>query len=164
MENRLFRQKSMERVSSPEQLNDYIRVSNPSVWMILSAVIILLTGVCVWGIFGHIDTTVSCVCISDGCRSVVYIKETDRASVETQISSEGEEMYVTVGHQTYGIEAIGTVPVSVDETFSEYAVHTGGLKTGEWVYEVILDAVLPDGVYAAEMVMESVKPMSFVIN
>lgn len=157
MENRLFRQKSIERVSSPEQLNDYICVSNPSIWMILTAVIILLIGVCVWGVFGHLDTTIGCVCISGGGRSIVYIKE-------TRIASVGEEMCVIVGGQAYGITAISTEPFSVDGTFSEYALHTGDLKIGEWVYEVTLDAVLPDGVYAAEIVVESVKPMSFVIN
>ena len=52
MSKQLFRQKSMERITSPEQMDDYIRVSNPSVWMILAAVIVLLVGVCVWGIFG----------------------------------------------------------------------------------------------------------------
>ena len=49
----IFRQKSMQKITSPEQMNDYIRVSNPSVWMILAAVIVLLAGVCVWGVFGH---------------------------------------------------------------------------------------------------------------
>ena len=52
----LFRKKSIERVTSPEQLNDYIRVSNPGVWMVLAAVVILLAGVCVWGVFGRLDT------------------------------------------------------------------------------------------------------------
>lgn len=33
MSNNLFRTKSIEHISSPEQLNDYIRVSTPSVWM-----------------------------------------------------------------------------------------------------------------------------------
>lgn len=157
MENQLFREKSMERVSSPEQLHDYIRVSNPGVWVILLAVIVLLTGVCVWGIFGHLDTALTCVCIANGGKSVVYIREAQIASVK-------EGMYVTVNDQTYGIREIGTVPVSVDETFSEYALHTGGLETGEWVYEVKLDAVLPEGVYASNIIIESVKPMSFVIN
>ena len=40
----LFRQKSIDRVSSPEQLNDYIRVTTPSVWLALIAIILLLTG------------------------------------------------------------------------------------------------------------------------
>lgn len=164
MDNHLFRQKSIEQVSSPEQLNDYIRVSNPSVWMILTAVIVLLTGVCIWGVFGHLDTTVGCVCISDGGRNVVYIKETDMVSVETRNTSVVEGMCVTVGGQEYEIKAIGTEPVSVSEDFSEYAMHIGNLKNGEWVYEATLEAVLPDGIYVAEIVVESVNPMSFVIN
>ena len=57
MSKQLFRQKSIDKITSPEQVNDYIRVSNPSVWMILAAVIVLLIGVCVWGMFGSLDTT-----------------------------------------------------------------------------------------------------------
>ena len=41
----LFREKSLERVSSPEQLNDYIKVTTPSVWLVLIAVILLLVGI-----------------------------------------------------------------------------------------------------------------------
>ncbi len=48
MESRqIFREKSIERVSSPEQLDDYIKVTTPSVWLILSATIALLAGVCI---------------------------------------------------------------------------------------------------------------------
>lgn len=36
MESNIFRKKSMDRVSSPEQLNDYVRVMNPGIWMILA--------------------------------------------------------------------------------------------------------------------------------
>lgn len=35
MSKPLFRQKSLDKITSPEQMGDYIRVSNPSVWMIL---------------------------------------------------------------------------------------------------------------------------------
>ena len=58
MSNPIFRQKSIEKITSPEQINDYIRVSNPSVWMVLAAVIVLLAGVCVWGVYGRLDTVV----------------------------------------------------------------------------------------------------------
>lgn len=59
MNQQLFRKSSIERISSPEQLNDYIRVTNPGVWLVLAAVIALLIGACVWGMFGHLDTTIS---------------------------------------------------------------------------------------------------------
>lgn len=64
--------KSMERITSPEQMNDYIRVSNPSVWMILAAVIVLLIGVCVWGAFGHLDTVVQTGGICEDGRLTVF--------------------------------------------------------------------------------------------
>ena len=38
----IFRKKSLERVSSPEQLNDYLHVTSPAVWVVLAAVIVLL--------------------------------------------------------------------------------------------------------------------------
>ena len=33
MNREIFREKSLERVESPEQLNDYIRVASPGVWL-----------------------------------------------------------------------------------------------------------------------------------
>ena len=50
----IFRQKSLKRISSPEQLNDYIRVTRPSVWLVLAAVILLLAGIIVWSILGTV--------------------------------------------------------------------------------------------------------------
>ena len=50
----IFRQKSIDRISSPEQLHDYIKVSSPSSWVVLIAIIVLLVGVMVWGVFGTI--------------------------------------------------------------------------------------------------------------
>ncbi len=52
----LFRKKSLDRVSSPEELNDYIRVTTPSVWLILIATIILLAGVLAWSVFGTVES------------------------------------------------------------------------------------------------------------
>ena len=53
----IFRQKSIDRVSSPEQLNDYIRVTTPSVWLVLIAIILLLAGMLVWSVLGTVEAT-----------------------------------------------------------------------------------------------------------
>ena len=60
MNQQLFRKKSVDKVSSPEQLNEYIRVANPGVWMVLAAIVILLAGVVVWGFIGHLDLFTNC--------------------------------------------------------------------------------------------------------
>lgn len=52
--NSIFRQKSIDKVSSPEKLDDYIKVTTPSVWIALMAMILLLVGAIVWGFFGEL--------------------------------------------------------------------------------------------------------------
>ncbi len=54
MNNDIFRQKSIDRVSSPEKLDDYIRVTTPSVWIALAAILILLLGAILWGTLGEL--------------------------------------------------------------------------------------------------------------
>ena len=54
MNDTLFRKSSMDRLKSPEQLNDYIRVANPGVWLVLGAIILLLVGIVIWGVFGTV--------------------------------------------------------------------------------------------------------------
>jgi len=51
----LFRKKNLDKISSPEQLNDYIRVTKPSVWLTLLAVLLLLVGMLVWSVLGTVE-------------------------------------------------------------------------------------------------------------
>lgn len=157
MKEQLFRKKSMERISSPEQLNDYVKVSNPSVWMILFGIIILLAGICVWGIFGRLDTTitVSAVC-TDGV-TVCYVKEAD-------ITEVSEGMTVRIDGAEYKVTSISGEPVQVTTDFQDYILHIGSLQNGEWVYEITVDSDLKNGIYEAEIVTESIAPMSFLVN
>ena len=73
----IFREKSIKRVSSPEQLNDYVKVTGPSVWLVLGAVIILLCGVCVWGIFGRLDSTIRAAALCENGKLTCYVREAD---------------------------------------------------------------------------------------
>ena len=51
----IFREKSMERISSPDQMDDYIRVTTPSVWIALLALVILLIGILAWTVLGTME-------------------------------------------------------------------------------------------------------------
>jgi len=157
MSNNLFRKKSLERISSPDQLNDYIRVAAPSVWLLLMAVIVLLVGVCVWGVFGRLDTTLTVAAVAQENSVVAYVRAEDMPSVK-------EGAAVAIGESTGTVAAISDQPIAVDETFTEYMRHVGGLREGEWVYAVTLDADCAEGVHAAQIVVDSVSPMSFVLN
>lgn len=58
MREDIFRKKNLDRINSPESLNDYIRVTNPGVWIVIAALIVLLIGACIWGIYGRIECAV----------------------------------------------------------------------------------------------------------
>lgn len=159
MKSQLFRAKSLERVSSPEQLNDYIRVANPSVWIALAAVVFLLIGICVWGVFGRLDTVLTVGAITEENRTVCYVKESDIGSVSTNLK-------VRLNGEEYEISEIAVQPIQIDEAFPEYLAHLGGITQGEWAYAVVLDSVagVDGGIYEAQIIIESISPMSFVIN
>ena len=44
------------RISSPEQLNDYLRVTSPKVWVLLTAVVLILVGMLLWSGFTTIES------------------------------------------------------------------------------------------------------------
>ncbi len=157
MASTIFREKSLQRVSSPEELNDYIRVTNPGVWLTLSAVIILLAGFLVWGVVGSLETKVDAVALSDAGAAACYVKEAEISDVEA-----GD--VVRIGGEEYTVEEISAEPVAVDDSFSAYAQRVGGLSVGEWVYPVTLSGALPEGVHEASIVTDSVSPISFLFN
>lgn len=159
MKNQLFRGKSLDRISSPEQLNDYIRVTNPGVWIILLGILFILIGICVWGVFGRLDTLLSVGAVTENGQTVCYIKENDFSKITA-------EMTVRVEEEEYKIDEISLQPMQVDDAFSEYLRYVGGLTQGEWVYSVTLQGVHgTDGaIFQADVVIESIAPMTFVLN
>jgi HlyD family secretion protein len=59
MEKSIFRQVSLDRLSSPEQLDQILRVTSPRSWAGLTAIFLLLATSIFWGYKGSITTTAS---------------------------------------------------------------------------------------------------------
>ncbi len=54
---KVYREKSIKKIDSPEKLDDYLKVTTPKVWIVLLAIIVLIVGFVVWAIFGVINTS-----------------------------------------------------------------------------------------------------------
>ncbi|MDQ5984099.1 MAG: HlyD family efflux transporter periplasmic adaptor subunit [Eubacteriales bacterium SKADARSKE-1] len=54
--NKLFREEALETVSNPEQLDQHVRITRPSVWVIIFAIVGLVIGVGVWAFTGNISS------------------------------------------------------------------------------------------------------------
>lgn len=68
LKDKLFRKTSLDKLSSPEQLDVLVRVTTPKGWIALSTFSGLIVVALIWGIFGSIPTKVhgSCVLIKTG--------------------------------------------------------------------------------------------------
>lgn len=158
MENEtIFRDKSIERISSPDQLNDYVRLSNPGVWFILSAIMVILIGACIFGALGHIDSSVPAVGIAKGGKMVCLVKK-EFGNRFTQ------DMKLKIDDREYNVSVRSPKPVTVWDTTDPYALFIGDMQPGEWVYEIDVEGSFTDGAYAADLVTEEVSPVTFLFN
>ena len=133
MDNQVFRQKSMDRISSPEELNDYLKVTNPGVWTLLAAVVALLIGLFVWSFAGELKTTLPGTAqVRDGVASLVLTKASPK-----EITG---EMPVTIGGKAGKLTQVDP---------------TEGLQA---------EVDLPDGAYEAEVTVENIHPISFLLG
>ncbi len=102
MNERVFRKKSLDSIKSPEVLDDYIHVANPSVWILLASIIILLAGACVWGVLGHIESTVPASIYVENGDAVCYISDENIISVKAGMTvrfSDNEAEIVEIGRK-----------------------------------------------------------------
>ncbi len=143
MQSQLFRKKSVERISSPEQLQDYMRVASPGIWMVLAAVIVLLAGLLAASALVKVETTISAKGVLDEAGTTIVMKLTTRAGEDVR-----EGMTVRVGGRSGRVDyayqdgSIVNVTASLD-------------NSGE---------ALPAGVYDAQIVTETLSPISFLMN
>ncbi len=158
----LFRKSAMDRVSSPDRLNDYIRLSNPSVWVILAAVLILLVSVFVWGYFGALPTTLTANGVGSGGSIVCFLPLEDAEAVRPG-------MEASVGSYPAEVSQVGSIPLSAAEAAgelgSDYA--RASLSLSDWSIRVVLALEEPveDGqVYAVRITADETRPIDFILN
>ena len=133
MDEEIFRKKSLAKIKSPENLDEYIRVANPGVWLALIAVIVLLLGGCVWGFCGRIETTVELkLTVQDGSATGVLPAESMEISPGMPVSlGEYEGTVTTVDLLT------GTVTVSAEVPDGNYeaSICTESLRPLSFVFD-----------------------------
>ena len=51
----IFRKKTLDKMNQPDDVNDYIRITRPSLWLVLLAIALLVIGVVAWIAFSGTD-------------------------------------------------------------------------------------------------------------
>lgn len=133
--NTLFRKEALDRISSPEQLNDYLHVTSPGIWVVLMAVILLMAGVLVWSSVGTLETKSPAKIIVKDHVAKVVVMDKSRLEKGMIIREASQEFYIaSVAEDEYGRQ-MGVAEVS-----------------------------LPNGKYDAIVVTEQTRPMDFLLR
>lgn len=172
MKKRLFREEQLERITSPERLDRYIRVADPGAWIVLAALLFLAAGVLVWGFTGTISKTIEIQGIveENGQISCYLPAETEVDGLEgcrTAISRIGEKGVSAFGQVTN----VSAYPYSREEA--------AAFLVGDWlqdrlirwdyVYQVTITPKEKIDLQAQTMVdlvmvTSEVKPVQFILE
>ena len=124
-----------KRISSPDQLADYLRVTNVGVWVMLSVIILLLAAIFVWSCVGRLETTVaSQATVTDSTAQITVINNANVVPGMTARIGNLEFQISEVKHDETGL-VLAYGPVN-----------------------------LVNGKYGALIVVDSVAPISFLLN
>lgn len=160
----IFNPKATEKLRSPDDLERYVRVTNPSVWAVLAACIALLAGLLAWGVFGAVSTSVAATGVSVDGTAMCFLPAEDVAKVHVGDAASVDGRQLTVAE-------VAAVPLSRDEAHeqlgSDYLV--ASLLEGDWAYQVVFEGTgaseLASNVpLTVSIVTERVAPIALILG
>ena len=138
MKNQSGNNENVKQITSPDQLHDFLHVTNAAVWIVLGAVILLLVVSLVWSANATIDSYTDATAEVTGKSMIVTV---DDPALQGKIKS---GMTILVGDTTAKVASVGH-----DADGNAYAVAA---------------TTLADGSYAAKLVYKQQKVLSLLFN
>lgn len=165
MQNELFRKKSLDRISSPEELHDYMRVTTPRLWMLLTAIILLLAGFIVYASIANLENTMKIKVMVDNIDPI----EDDNGEPVKMATSSIFFANLPISYKDT-VETNMKVRIGKEEgKVDMLAIVNSDESDGQQGLSLIISMdnpslTLPDGEYDAELVLEATTPISFLWN
>lgn len=159
----LFNKRASERLNSPDDLDKFVRVTNPSVWLLLGACVCLLIGLLSWGFFGFVETHERMEGCVVGGRAMCFTDATAHTEVVV-----GDEAVVDGSRMK--VKSVSPRPLTRDEVDailgSEFLSDT--LVPNRWAYLIEFDGMtsgLMEGVpLTFDVTTNRVSPISLVFG
>ena len=159
----IFNKKATEKLQSPDDLDKYVRVTNPSVWVVVGACAALLIGLLAWGLFGAVFTSVSATGVMVDNKPICYLSAEDVAKVH-----KGDN--ASFGGEPLVVSEVSTVPDSRAEASrilpNDYLV--SALFNGDWAYRVVFEGdtsdIAADIPISVNITTEVISPISLLMD
>lgn len=159
----IFNQKAAEKLRTPDDLDKYVKVTTPSIWVVLAACVALLAGLVAWGFFGAVTTNLTAMAVVVDGQAMCFLPASEIGEV-----SLGDE--ATIDGERFTVDEIAVVPLSRGEAAeilkSDYLMET--LIEGDWAYQVTYDGSV-DGLIEGiplpvSVEVDRVSPISLILR
>ena len=159
----IFNKKATDKLRSPDDLEKFVQVTNPSVWVTLVACIALLAGMLAWGVFGSVSTSVSSTGVVVDDQAMCFLTAEDAAKVHAGDAA-------SVGGDLMQVTNVAAVPLSREEAGkvlkSDYL--TSSLVDGDWAYQVTfggsVDELAKGVPLTVSITTERIAPISLILG
>ena len=163
MSSGLFRKESRERISSPDDLSDYIRVISPGVWALIAAVTLLIAASLIWSFTAKIPMIITTNGIGSDGEIYCFVPADEGVDL-----ADGMRVMLDDGVEGY-IDSIEDMPFSKTEVSeiigSDYL--TSQLSVAEWssfVHIVTQADVVFNEIYSVQIVSAEIRPIDFLLK
>ncbi len=169
----IFTRESLDYVTSPEKLDDYVRIARPGIWILIVALLLTVAAVFFWGFTGSLPKSVSVNGVVDPSNENCVISLVD-ASEYNSDDLEGKEAVITLpdsGRVDGTVADVSVNPVSADELMEvlENDWMSSKLITSDYSYVLLIQpeedlSELAYKVLGVSIITDEVKPISFLFS
>jgi hypothetical protein len=129
----MFRETALRKMSSADDLDHYLKVTNPSAWILIGAVTVLLVVAFIWGLTANLPISSNTTGVLKNGEIVCFLPLDGNAIATT------DSKVTAVGHETH-IVSVDDNPYSQREVAevigSDYTI--ASLNLPQWSYKVIV--------------------------
>lgn len=167
MNETIFRQKSLERIASPDKLDAYLKVSSPTLWLVVAALVLALASAGVWCFFGSLPTTVASIGLGQGTDALCFVTVEDGFSIEpgmkVRVTFTGSEDALAGS-----VEAIGEPQSAQGVAEATGAGWLAGRLPADWVCPVRIrlteQASSATVLCSAQIILEERRPIELLLE
>lgn len=151
----LFRKKSLIRISSPDKMDEYIKINTPSIWIILIAVLVFLAGFFIWAGLANLEDRIDVTGIQENGTLTCYV-------IGTESEGLSSDDVLLVNGAGYPLTSISESLMPISEIEDVYLASQ--YPASELIREVKASTPLEDGYYSTSIVTGKISPISFLFN
>ena len=133
----LFGRSAVSRIASADELDHYVKVTNPSAWVIIVAALLLVCGILIWALVAVVPVTVETTGLNVQGRHVI-------CWVDEATAKKIQDTGATARVADVEAKSVDVIPLPMSSSevmqFLGSDFYTEALKLDDWNYRVDIEA------------------------